>query len=380
MDRSNDKLLLKKILSRYDQLGFIRKQIFESKENFSAIEKLRQQSCKQINEIDREFKEHEFQGPLATLLKRYRLDKYQLVIILALLRQRLVSSNPSLTGRELLQLIFDESYGILQGMALIDSTSILVSTGIIIPEISSGEIDELLDSKFRLSDRVFSMIYNTFASTPGWEAAGHRKGHGPYRTNMAYLMDQRKISLLYQKRATKVFNYDYWDEIGLGVSESVEGINRQLNTMRNHIQKRLEKTKQKDRIYTWNFSRKYNLSEEEMVVLVTLFFQEITEGNAFLNAVDLLRLTAQNEEELVRKRKFFSPKRPLVQNKLVQLEEMVNGKELTAEVCLPNWVIERILHGTDEVEGGIDMDARLDFHNYLKNIESSEDFLDDLDL
>ena len=146
MDRSNDKLLLKKILSRYDQLGFIRKQIFESKENLSSIEKLRQQSCKQINEIDREFKEHESQGPLATLLKRYRLDKYQLVIILALLRQRLVSSNPSLTGRELLQLIFDESYGILQGMALIDSTSILVSTGIIIPEISSGEIDELLDN------------------------------------------------------------------------------------------------------------------------------------------------------------------------------------------------------------------------------------------
>ena len=86
-----------------------------------------------------------------------------------------------------------------------------------------------------------------------------------------------------------------------------------------------------------------------------------------------------SEEDLVRKRLFFSPKKALVRQNLIQLEEMVNGKELTAEACIPNWVVEKILSGVDERGSNFDADTRLDFHNYLKNLESSEDFLDDLE-
>jgi hypothetical protein len=300
------------------------------------------------------------------------------VMILALLRQRLIFSTPSLSGRELLQLLFDDSYNILQGMTLIDSSSLLLSTGILLSEAS--EIDDLLDTKFRLSDRVFSMIYNTFAPSQAPEGASPARRETSYKNNMAFLMDLRKLGLLYQKRATKVFNYDYWDEIGLGVAESVGGINRQMVLMREQIKSRLERTEPKDRLYTWNFLEQYRLSEDETVILVTLLFQEITEGNAYLNAVDLLRLTSQNEEELVRKRRFFSPGKTLIKQSIIQLDEMVNGKELTAEVCLNNWAIERMLTGQrDDTAPRIDADARLDFHKYLKNIESSEDFFENLD-
>ncbi|MBU0754998.1 MAG: hypothetical protein KJ645_07640, partial [Planctomycetes bacterium] len=379
MKRAPDKTLLRKILTRYDQLGHLRKQIFEGKETTTTIERLKRQSKKKIDEINKEFKTHEFSGPLATLLKRYRLNKYQLVIILALLRQRLVFPTPSLTGRELLQMIFDDSYGILRGMTFIDSSSLLVSTGIIIPDDEELQ-EDLLESKFLLSNRVFSMIYNTFAPPRSEEIESRNMREGSYRNNMAFLMDLRSLSLLYQKRTTKVFNYDYWDEIGLGVSESVAGINRQLDLKREQIKNRLEKTETKDRLYTLQFIEHYQLNEEETVILITLLFQEITEGNAYLNAVDLLRLTAQNEEDLVKKRRFFSPKRNLVKNKIIQLEEMVNDKELTAEVCMPNWAVERMLTGIHK-EGAprIDADARLDFHRYLNNLDSSEDFLEDLE-
>jgi len=312
-------------------------------------------------------------------LKRYRLNKYQLVIILALLRQRLVYPSPHLSGREVLQLIFDDSFGILQGMTLIDSSSLLVSTGIIIPEPENEE-EDLLEIKLRLSDRVFSMIYSTFATSQTRESS-RRSRETSYKNNVSYLMDLRKLSLLYQKRATKVFNYDYWDEIGLGVAESVTGIDRQLEFMREQIRVRLERTDHMGRIHTWNFSQQYLLSEEELVILVTLLFQEITEGNAYLNAVDLIRLTSKNEEDLLRKRRFFSPNNTLVGKNLVQLDEMINGKELTAEVFLPNWVLEKMLSG-EKQDGspGIDADARLDFHRYLQDIESSEDFLNDMDM
>lgn len=378
MSRSHDRPLLKKILSRYDQLGFIRKQIFEDECSSTCIEKLRNQSKRKIDEISRDFREHDFKGPLATLLKRYNLNKYQLVIILALLRQRLLSSTPFLTGREILQMIFDDSYGILRGMSFIDSSSLLVSTGIVIPELVEEDSEDLLESKFRLSERVFSMFCSAFAPAPPRERKDHKRKVGSYNSNIAFIMDQRRLSLLYQKRATKVFNYDYWDEIGLGVAESVVGINRQLDLMRQQIRIRFERTEIRDRLHAWNFIQEYRLTEEETVILITLLFQELTEGNAYLNAVDLLRLISQNEEEMVRKRRLFSPGKTLVMNKLVQLEEMVNQKELTAEVCLPNWVVEKILTGSGEKRHQIDVDARLDFHNYLKNLDSSEDFLDNL--
>jgi hypothetical protein len=231
MDKSHDKLLLKNILKRYDQLGRIRKQIFDSKATSATIERLKRQSQKKINEIIKEFRDHEFQGPLVSILKKYRLNKFQVVIILALLRQRLVFSSPYITGRKILQMIFDDSFGILKGMTFIDSSSLLVSTGIIIPEVTEEE-EDLLETRFRLSDRVFSMIYNTFAPSKGRDLTTRKQRETSYKNNMAYIMDLRKLSLLYQKRATKVFNYDYWDEIGLGVSESVAGINRQLDNMR----------------------------------------------------------------------------------------------------------------------------------------------------
>jgi hypothetical protein len=380
MDTSQDKPLLKKILSRYDQLGFIRKQIFEDPESKKTLQRLKVQSRKKIDEINRDFKDHEFKGPLTTLLQRYKLNKYQLIIILALLRQRLTSSEPCLLGRELLQMIFDDSYGILEGMSYIDSSSVLVSAGILLPEIEEDEEEEdLLESRFQLSDRVFSMIYKTFSPPSDKKENFLKKRDSSYANNMAFLMDMRKLSLIYQKRATKIFNYDYWDEIGLGVSESALGINRQLDLMRRQIQARLTQTDTKEKLFTLKFMEEYNLTEEEMVILVTLLFQELTEGNAYLNAVDLIRLTSHSEEDMVRNRNFFSARKNLAKHKLVQLEEMVNDKELTAEVCLPNWVMEKMLSGSDEKKGDIDVDARLDFHNYLKNLDSSEDFLDELE-
>jgi len=378
MDKSQDKLLLKKVLTRYDQLGVIRKRIAEGEETLTSLEKLRKQSRKKINEIHRDFKEQDISGPLATLLSKYRLNKYQTVIILALLRQRLTSSCPHLTGRDLLQLIFDDSFGILKGMSYIDVSSLLVSTGIIVPE-SSSEEEDILDFNFKLSDRVFSMVYKTFSTSSGRDFSQSKTRGNPYPNNLTHVMDYRKLSLLYQKRATKVFNYDYWDEIGLGVAESVQGINQQITQMREHMQARLDKTKLKNKLHLLNFINSSSLSEDEVIVLITLLFQEVMEGNAFLNAVDLLRLISRNEKDLLRKRRFFARTNTLLKHRLIQLEEMVNGKELTADVSLPNNIVELILTGSMDRSSAIDIDARLDFHNYLKNIDSSEDFLDDLD-
>jgi len=113
---------------------------------------------------------------------------------------------------------------------------------------------------------------------------------------------------------------------------------------------------------------------------VILLFQELIEGNAYVSAVDLLKLLAGSEEDILKKRRFFSKRNSLIKNRLIVLEDTVNGKELTGEVFMPDWVADLMTLGRTGSEEGIDTDARLDFHKYLEGLDSSEDFFDDLDI
>ena len=57
--------------------------------------------------------------------------------------------------------------------------------------------------------------------------------------------------------------------------------------------------------------------------------------------------------------------------------DRVDSSRGTAEVYLPNWVTDRIL-GQDAKQK-IDADTKLDFHEYLKDLGSSDRFFDDLE-
>jgi hypothetical protein len=379
MQENEPKTLLKAILSSYDQLGHLRRRIDEDQLEPAKIEGLRRAARRKINEIGRNLKAVAPDSPLFELIDRYALNKYQVVIVLGLLKQRLTSETPQLTGREILGILYDSSYGVLQGVRQIDETSALVSTGIILPEPSDTSARDILDTRFRLSERVYRLVLNMFTERDDNVKVRLKDSGVPYKNNYSYLFDLRKLSLLYRKRATRVFSYDYWDEIGLGVSESVSAINKQIDALRKSIESKLEKTENEEKLHSLRFAKGYNLSEEEIIILVTLLFQELTEGNAYVGTVDLLKLVSQNEEDLVKKRGFFSRRTSMIKNQLIVLEDMVNKKELTGEVFMPNWAIDLLLQGKTEGEGEIDVDARLDFHNYLKNLESSEDFFDNLD-
>jgi hypothetical protein len=119
----------------------------------------------------------------------------------------------------------------------------------------------------------------------------------------------------------------------------------------------------------------HRLDEEHLVILVTLVFQELTQGTPYLDAADLLKLVARSEEDLVRRRKLFGPKSPLVKHDLVGLEEVVLDKELSGEVYVPNEVVDRILgpaRGPDATR--IDEQSKTDFKKFLSEIDDSEDF------
>ncbi|MFO0980555.1 MAG: hypothetical protein U1E76_02220 [Planctomycetota bacterium] len=93
--------------------------------------------------------------------------------------------------------------------------------------------------------------------------------------------------------------------------------------------------------------------------------------------MDLLKLVARSEEDLVKRRKLFGPRSPLIRHGLVLLEEMVQEKPLTAEVTMPAWVAEKLLAGNQN--GRIDADSRIQFHKYLNRLDSSQTFFEDME-
>lgn len=378
MAQPTERSVLKKLLDHYDQLGSLRERLSREAANGAEARKLRQQSRMKIEAIGKELRELPDQSTLGTLLHRYRLNKHQFVFLLALLRRRLTSDNPYLRGRELLGLLFDGSYDILRGCSFLEPTATLQSAGLIVPDLREDEDDEdILETPFKVSDRVFRLVRNTFLAQRTPHLGGARTKTVPYKGNLAFVLDLRRLSVLYRKRAAKVFQFDYWDDAGLGTAESVTSLNRQIRRYRDRIDESLRITENAAEFPLVQLQREFGLGEEELIVLVTLLFQELTEGSAFLDAVDLLKLISTSEEDLLRKRRFLGKRSPLVKHGLVALEEMVNDKELTAEVYLPNWVIDRMLGG--EGIRSIDSDLRIDFHDYLKNLSSSDEFFQDLD-
>lgn len=379
MSQPSERAVVKRLLDHYDQLGQLRSRLGKEESlPLAETRRLQKQSREQIERIGSDLRELPDQSPLGSVYRRYKLNKYQFVILLALLRQRLTNENPYLRGRDLLQLLFDSSFDTLRGCSFLEPTSALLSAGLATPDLrAKQEDDDVLETPYKISDRVFKLVRNSFLDHKPLALPPSRGRPTQYRSNLAYLMDIRRLSLLYRKRASKVFQFDYWDDIGLGTPESVSALDQQIDAFRRKIQESLEATPNSAEFPLATMRTEYGLGEEEQIVLVTLLFQELTEGSAFLDAVDLLKLVSTSEEDVVRKRRFLGKRSPLIKHNLIALEEMVNDKELTAEAYLPNWVVDRML-GSDE-RHVIDADSRLDFHDYLRNLDSSETFFEDLD-
>lgn len=378
MPLNPESALLKNLLDEYDALSDLRRRQREERLGTSRRNRVRLEARRKLDAIARAVRQLDPSGSLGTFLKRYRFNKFQVVMILALLKRRLTHEQGSLKGRELLSLVGDTSFEILKAVSLLDPASALLSSGVVVPDATAAEeSDDVLDASFFLSERAYRLILATFSKNVDAERPPLPTKEAAYRSNLAYLMDLRRLCLLYQKRAAKVFNFDYWDHLGLGISESVTSLNKQIAKYTERIKASLLKTKDAEKLALISFAREYGLELEEVLILVTLLFQELIEGNSYLDAVDLLKLVARNEEDLVKRRKLFGPRSALIRHNLVLLEEMVQEKPLTAEVTMPAWVAEKLLAGTQT--GKIDADSRIQFHKYLNRLDSSESFFEDLE-
>ncbi|MGQ0552364.1 MAG: hypothetical protein ACT4PU_04015 [Planctomycetota bacterium] len=297
------------------------------------------------------------------------MDDHEALVVLAALGARLEGSG-ALSGAELARRAGVDSAGRLQALARLLPTGRLLARGLLLPDATPHDAPEALSATFRLSDTLFRAACEVFAPEQAPPA-------GPtlataYGTNAEVLSDLRRLSLIFRRRAARLFQLDPWSGTGAMSDDALPELVSRAREASARVLERLRLTPAESPPPLVGFAREHSLDVDALVILATLLFQELLEGVGAVDAVDLVRLVSESEGDLLRRRGVL---RPLQRRKLVRLEGAYAGKDLTADASLPNEVVERML-GTPTPIGP---DDRIDFHAYLEKLRSSETFLADLD-
>ncbi|HZJ71930.1 MAG TPA: hypothetical protein VFF36_13440 [Planctomycetota bacterium] len=280
-------------------------------------------------------------GRLFGLLARARLDTDELLLLLVALAAR-VSGRELLSGEELIARAGGDSATRLDALAALTAPGRLLGCGLLLADAPPADGAQALLTTYRLADHVLALACEALRPVP----TAARPRPTPYVSNAELLADLRRLALLYQRRAAR---------------EQAAA-----------VEARLALTAASEPLPLLRLLREHALDLDAAVILVTLLFQELIEGVGAVDAVDLVKLVSESEEEVLRRRMLL---RPLQRRHLIRLDGAYSGKDLTADASLPNEVVERML-GSGAPIGS---DERIDFHSYLANLQSSDPFFSDLD-
>jgi len=305
-------------------------------------------------------------GRLFGLFVRAGLDTDELVLLLVSLAAR-VSGRELLTGEELVARAGRDSGARLDALAALTAPGRLLGSGLLLADSPPADGAQALLATYRLADHVLALACEALRPVP----LAARPEPTPYTTNSELLADLRRLALLYQRRASRVFQIDPWAAGAGDVAPATELLAR-AREQAAAVAARLALTAVSEPLPLLRLLREHALDLDAAVILVTLLFQELIEGVGAVDAVDLIKLVSESEDELLRRRMLL---RPLQRRHLIRLDGAYSGKDLTADASLPNEVVERMLGGT----APIGSDERIDFHSYLANLQSSDPFFSELD-
>jgi len=358
------------ILDLCDEIGTLKRRLAEGRGSRETLTRLREETHHRASELRTQLR-REGGGLLRQIAERHRLSEDDLSVLAHLLARFLAPGRGDIAGRELLDLLADSTYEKLRLLPLLRAEGTLRRARLIVATTWPKDGHDPLDVTFRLSDR----LARRFTGAPG--GANRARGflRGPYRCEHDHLLDLRDLATLHRERATLLFQPrppEATDDEG-----DLLAARRRIEQGWKALERRGRATPRIGEFPFEKFRKEYALDEDELLVVVALLFQEAFDGEPFLPVVDLLKMVSGCEEEVLEKRRLFARDGRLVKPGIILLEDPIAEKDLTAEVCLGNWVVDRLL-GANAAEHGIPADERIDFHLYLRNLDSSSRFYRDL--
>ncbi|MCB9882707.1 MAG: hypothetical protein H6834_13035 [Planctomycetes bacterium] len=292
-------------------------------------------------------------------------------IIIALLTQQYLSGKARwIRGREIVQLLYPSSFERLKGLAILHPDGVLRQSGVLDVETTEGGSNtDPLETYYRLSDDMVRRI-------SGWPepAEPTPKVNAPANARQV-LMRFKELLELSSQRVRRLFDPEEPPVDGPERRE-IEQLTTRIERDAKTLRTQLDEAGPQARSGLIDLADDFGLSWEETLIVACLYLSEIFRGEAFLPTISLVRMFCTSEEDLLRHQNLFHPDSALVKSDVVQLEEMIEGRSLSAEVTLSNWVVERLTQCLGRFE--IQQDEQIDFHLYLRELENYEDFLRDL--
>lgn len=360
----------KGILDLCDEIGTLKRRLAEGRGSRETLSRLREESHHRAAELRTRLR-RDGGGLFREIAERHRLMEEDLSVLAHLLARFLAPGRGDVAGRELLDLLADSTFEKLRLLPLLRAEGTLRRARLVVSTTWPKGGNDPLDVSLRLSDR----LARRFTGAPGRPSRGRGFPRGAYRCEHDHLLDLRDLAALYRERATLLFQPrppDAVDEEG-----DLSSARRRIEQAWKAIERRVRATPRFEEFPFEKFRKEYALEDDEVLVVVALLFQEAFDGEPYLTAVDLLKMVSDCEEEVLEKRRLLARDGRLVKTGIVVLEDPIAEKDLTAEACLGNWVVDRIL-GASAAEEGIPADERIDFHLYLRNLDSSSRFFRDL--
>jgi Winged helix domain, variant len=362
---------LERVLDVADRLGRLRQSLSErAMSDRRAGRSVRAESRRVVRGVSTDLDQGIVPGTLGRLHECHHFDDEQITIVLLLLQRRIHEARRSLTGREILSFLHESSFDRLRGLRHLAPDGLLRNVGILeIDPMSSG--GDLLDAEIRLCETVFRAIEHDV--TPEIRSRKDKDTGEPrvYADHREYLLDMARLSRLYQRRAGRVFESEEPDET---LSRSaVKHFEAEILNLRNLIEARLSITPGSNGYPLERLRHKHRLDDAELLILVTLLFQEIYAGTSHIEAIELVKMISGSDLELMSRRLLLARDGRLVRMGLVALTEDEGDHQVGGEAYLPAALIRLFLTGPAPT-GPIDADLRLDWHEYLDGLDGSDEF------
>ena len=313
-------------------------------------------------------------GALGRLERKRRFSREEVLVVLLLLARRVQWGDEGLSGREILEVVFDSSYGILDGAELIEEGAALRASGVV-ASVEGTESPDVLDQWFIVSDRLYAAVRPEMRRGPRRRGPRKEPVH-PFRDHREHLMELARLTGLYGRRSMRLFGPPTGEEEGRPPFESLDRLAARIRETEERIQRRLEATEASAGFPVLRLARQHGLNHDEVAALAILLFQEVYTGSSYLPVVDIVKALASLEEELIEKRALFRKEGALVRSGLVVVEEEPLEREFSAEAYLPSWVVDELLGSSGKP--GITSQARRDFASYLAELKDSGQFFRDL--
>ncbi len=314
-------------------------------------------------------------GFLGRLERRRRFSREEVLILLLLMSRRVQWGDEGLSGREILEVTFDTSFGILDGCEVLDEGTPLRTCGAV-AVVEGTEAGDVLDQWFVLTEKCFRAVRRELRRGPH-RRAPRREPVRAYRDHREHLMDLARLTGWYQRRAMRLFGPPPEMDDGRPMLESVERVLDRVRDAEERVLRRVSVTESSAAAFPiLRLAREHGLSHDELMAVALLLFQEVYTGSSYLPVVDIVKALASSEEELIEKRALFRKDGALAQSGLVVVEEEPLEREFSAEAYLPGWVVDELLGSSGKP--GITSEARRDFATYLARLKDSGQFFRDL--